>query len=172
MIPPVAMPTTKAVMPIAIHKRGTPKAFLLQFIPRYFQNGGLLSFSVHGLEKTSGDSSNATSNPAAGATSIPPIEKWGFLDHESLEDIILKGKRPSDAVVYIDTRAHGKHVIRWKIAGEPMGNTATRLNQINGRIMFHCRVKDTSLSDIFLMHWAPCEPETSNVLSCLIVRKS
>jgi hypothetical protein len=88
MIPPVAMPTTKAVTPIAIHKRGTPKAFLLQFIPRYFQNGTLLFFSDHGLENTSGDLSNATSNPAAGATSIPPIEKWGFLDHDFVEDII------------------------------------------------------------------------------------
>jgi hypothetical protein len=51
------------------------------------------------LENTSGDLSNATSNPAAGATSIPPIEKWGLLDHESVEDIISKGKRPSDPAV-------------------------------------------------------------------------
>jgi hypothetical protein len=90
MIPPVAIPTTNAVMPIPTQKIGKPKTFLLQFIFPYLLDTTFFSSSVPGLEKTSGEESNGISNPVAGTTSMPPIEKWGFLDHEFLGDIFQK----------------------------------------------------------------------------------
>jgi hypothetical protein len=87
MIPPVTIPTTNAVMPIPTQKIGNPKAFLLQFIFPCLLDTKFFSSSDPCSEDTSGEESNGISNPVAGTTSMPPIEKCGFLDHEFLGDI-------------------------------------------------------------------------------------